>query len=148
MEPNENSARGGEPFDLSELERLHIHADATFHTRVNILLVAETIFLAALTQVWSSGGLFIQAALCMLGFLTTALIGGSLDVLAHRTAWLASQRMCSTVYSSYLRSIPNPPVQTYRLANTLPSIFLLAWLLLLLALVARVLLASPPRWLL
>lgn len=148
VEKNEISTCGGEALDLSELERLHIHADATFHTRVNILLVAESIFLAALTQVWSSGGFFIQAALCVLGFITTAFIGGSLDELAKRTAWLATQRMRSTVYSHYVRSVPAPQVQTYRLANTLPSIFLLEWLVLFLALIARILFASLPTWLL
>jgi len=128
-----------EQLNYEELERLHYHADTTLHSRVNILLVAESIFLAALAQVWANAGLFfMQVALCVLGLLVTILVRSSTATLARRTEWLAAKRTgLSPTYKGYLESIPKPPNQTRRLASTLPLLFLIGWAALLVVVVVR-----------
>src|SRR5262245_40449372 len=58
-----------------------VQLDSVFHTRVNILLVAESLFLAALSQIWASRELAIILLVCAIAILTTKLLWDPLRVL-------------------------------------------------------------------
>jgi hypothetical protein len=40
--------------ESAQIRDFLVQLDSTFHSRVNLLLVAESLFLAAVSQVWSS----------------------------------------------------------------------------------------------
>ena len=137
---------GSQQLDPAELERLHYHVDNALHTRINLLLVAESIFLAALSQLWANGDFFMQVVLCTFGLLVTWVVRSSTETLARRTKWLAEERKkLDPTYKSYLESIPERPVQTKRLAAVLPILFLLGWMLLFVAVFTRHVLICLPK---
>jgi len=118
--------------NAGSIRELLFHVDNVFHSRVNFLLVAESVFFAALSQVWSNGGVPINALLCLLGIVVTGLLWLPLNVLQRRSKILAArlshQESPDAVYREYLYSIRDKLKSTYRRANWLPLAFLLGWI--------------------
>src|SRR5262245_23646937 len=79
-----------------------VQMDSVFHTRVNILLLAESLFLAALSQVWASKELGIILVICVIAMLTTKLLWDPLKVLAERTKAVASLLEQDALYQHYI----------------------------------------------
>ncbi len=134
----ENEQLKVESFDAAELERLQLHVDNIIHIRVNLLLVAESLFLAAFAAIWNSGGFLLQLIISVLGVLMTLIIMQTTSTLRIRSVKLADWRKeKSPVYKAYLESLPRPPKQTKRLTTLLPLIFLSGWILILIIVVVR-----------
>jgi hypothetical protein len=79
------------------------HLIATFHARINILLVAESLLLAAMAQVWGSRELGIIMTLCALGLVLTILLWDPLRVLAQRTTAVARLLQKDDLYQAYIK---------------------------------------------
>jgi hypothetical protein len=103
------------------------HLIATFHARINILLVAESLLLAAMSQVWGSRELGIIMTLCALGLVLTILLWDPLRVLAQRTAAVARLLQKDDLYQAYIKGSSRRLQQTHRLANWVPAVFLFCW---------------------
>jgi hypothetical protein len=89
-------------YDRDSVERLLFQMDNMLHTRVNSLLLAETIFFLAAAAVWQHLGLLIIVAL--LGIITTILFGLTNLKLYFRVIWLIKQfKLLDTFYHDYLR---------------------------------------------
>lgn len=101
--------------------------DNLFHTRINSLLVAETIFFVAAATVWKDPALVL--ALCVLGVVTTVLFTFTNLKLYWRVIWLIEQlKEHSEFYADYLaiRGIRNPnlrwgPVTRWLLSIVAPE---------------------------
>jgi hypothetical protein len=103
------------------------HLIATFHARINILLVAESLLLAAMSQVWGSRELCIIMTLCALGLVLTTLLWEPLRVLAQRTVAVARLLQNDDLYQACLKGSSRRLQQTHRLANWVPVVFLCCW---------------------
>jgi hypothetical protein len=127
--------------EARSIRELLFHVDNVFHSRVNFLLVAESVFFAALSQVWSNGGVSINVLLCLLGIVITGLLWLPMNALQRRSKILAArlshEESPDAVYRDYLASIRDKLKSTYRLANWLPSAFLLGWIGVLVLLAIR-----------
>jgi hypothetical protein len=117
----------GDAPDMDKLRSFLVALDATFHSRINILLVAESLFVAALSQVWGSGGLAINVCFCALGYVITQILWDPIRVLAERTKGVAGKLMADEIYGIYIAASTEKLEQTYRLANWVPRTFLIAW---------------------
>lgn len=88
-------------YDREEIERLFFQMDNMLHTRVNSLLVAETIFFVAAATVWKDIALVL--ALCVLGIVTTLLFTITNLKLYWRVTWLIEQmKRHSEFYTDYI----------------------------------------------
>jgi len=103
------------------------HLIATFHARINLLLVAESLLLAAMSQVWGSRELGIIMTLCALGLVLTILLWDPLRVLSTRTAAVARLLQQDDLYQAYIKGSSRRLQQTHRLANWVPAVFLFCW---------------------
>jgi hypothetical protein len=111
--------------------------NSVLHARVNILLVAESLLLAALAQVWASKEFGIIFVVCLIAFLATKLLWDPLQALALRTGAVASLLEKDALYQHYIRASPAPLHQMHRLANWVPGLFLAGWVVILLLATAR-----------
>jgi hypothetical protein len=103
-------------YDPGEIERLFFQMDNMLHTRVNSLLVAETVFFVAAATVWKDIALVL--ALCALGIVTTVLFTFTNLKLYWRVTWLIHQmRTYSHFYTDYIamRGIRQSPGRWGRL---------------------------------
>jgi hypothetical protein len=103
------------------------HLIATFHARINLLLVAESLLLAAMSQVWGSRELGIILTLCALGLVLTILLWDPLRVLAERTAAVTRLLQKDDLYQAYIKGSSRRLQQMHRLANWVPAVFLFCW---------------------
>ena len=133
-----NMTHGDSPTIAASTRELLFQIDNTFHTRVNFLLVAESVFFAAMSQVWSTGGFAINAVLIALGACLTTILWYPLNVLQKRSSSVAGDlKAIDPIYEKYLNAIPHKLIATRLLAHGLPGLFLLAWVVVFLVLLAR-----------
>ena len=111
--------------------------NSVLHTRVNILLVAESLLLAAVAQVWASKELGIVLVVCLIAILATKLLWDPLQALALRTTAVASLLEKDALYQHYIRASSAPLHQMHRLANWVPGLFLAGWVVIVLLAIAR-----------
>lgn len=117
------------PLDLNHLRELLFHVDNAIHSRVNLQLLVQSVFFAALAQVWASQGNTIKFILVAVGVTLTLVLWYPTVVLQRRSRFLA-RALCKQdrTYEYYLRCLPGKRVATQVLAYALPVLFLLAWL--------------------
>lgn len=111
--------------------------NVALHTRVNILLVAESLLLAALAELWSSRELGIILVVCLIAILSTKLLWEPLQALAERTKAVASLLEKDALYQHYIRASSAPLHQMHRLANWVPALFSVGWVGIIFLAIAR-----------
>lgn len=126
-----NSINSGALPDSNEIRTFLTQLDSTFHARVNILLVAESLFLAGLSQVWGTKETGIILVICLIAIISTKILWDPLRVLAERTAGIARLLEKDSLYQKYIGSSPAPLNQTHRLANWIPWLFVGSWLIII-----------------
>lgn len=120
--------------NVSEVREFLFLLDNTFHGRVNVLLVAEAIFFAAVSQMWATGSVPITIVLIALGFSLTVILWYPLNVLQKRSKYIANVlREVDPMYADYLNAVPRKPMATWLLAHGIPIIFLVGWFAVLIA---------------
>jgi hypothetical protein len=117
-----------------EYERgLLFHVNNVLHTRVNLLLVVESIFFAALAQVRNStgsGARRFALVLCVLGLAFTVLVWITLRSLKARSDFLTKHlAITDTLYEAYLSK--SGLYSTTILTDVLPGAAGLAWIALI-----------------
>lgn len=105
-------------YDKDELERLLYQTDNLFHARVNILLLAETVFLAVAATAWQIPPLLTGIA--FLGATTAALCTYTSLKLYWRLRWLIQEfKKYSRVYHDFVTYAGVPENEEARLTRTL-----------------------------
>ena len=117
-----------------EYERdLLFHVNNVLHARVNLLLVVESIFFAALAQVRNStdaSGRRFSLVLCVLGLGFTVLVWVTLRSLKARSDFLTKHlALTDTLYKAYLEM--KGLYSTTILTDVLPGAAALAWIVLI-----------------
>ena len=130
-------ARAKAPSDPEETRAFLVQLSSILHTRVNILLVAESLLLAALAQIWVSRELGIILVVCLIAILATKLLWEPLQALALRTGAVASLLEKDALYQHYIRASSAPLHHMHRLANWVPGLFLAGWVVIVLLAMAR-----------
>jgi len=139
----ENQNNGGEqtpadrprPADIADIGELLFNVTTLFSTRVNLLLLAESIFFAAIASLWEKGDTAIKPILCGLGVAMTILFWFANAALKSRSDHLARElEEVDPVYKRYM-AVRSPNV-TRMLAHVLPLVMLLAWLLVIYVIVS------------
>ena len=116
---------------ISDLRELLFHVNNVFHTRVNLLLVAESIFFAAIAALWKDGDRSVKLVMCGLGIVLTVMLWIANGALYKRSNHLTGELMkVDPVYLGYMNavSVRKIPV-TLMLAHALPAVSLIAWVL-------------------
>ena len=140
MDQNEQfsaEARAKALADPGEARAFLVQLNSVLHTRLNILLVAESLLLAAVSQVWASKELGIILVFCLIAIFATKLLWDPLKALALRTGAVASLLEKDALYQHYIRASPAPLRQAHRLANWVPGLFLVGWVVIMLLALAR-----------
>jgi len=117
-----------------EYERpLLFHVNNVLHTRVNLLLVVESIFFAALAQVRNAtdpSARRFSLVLCVLGLAFTILVWVTLHSLKERSNFLTEHLAPSdTLYRAYLEK--KGLYSTTILTDVLPAAAAAAWIALI-----------------
>lgn len=110
---------------------LLFHVNNVFHTRVNLLLIVESIFFAALAQTWAlnDGAPPLRLLICVLGLLFTILLWLTLGSLKVRSDFLTRHlRKSDSLYNAYLTK--SGLCSTLILTHVIPAIAAAAWVFL------------------
>jgi hypothetical protein len=130
-----------DPNRKEDIRALLFHVNNVLHTRVNLLLVAEAIFFAAIAQLWGKQGLSIKLLVCALGGTVTLMLWYSNATLLIRSNYLTEElKKVDAVYSEYMDAVSNwlrkkgfprenLPYVTPLLVHGLPLVMLVAWIL-------------------
>jgi hypothetical protein len=117
------------PLDPERLRGLLFHVDTAFHARVNFLLVAESLFFAAVSQVWSAQDNGIKFMLIAIAILLTLFLWYPMAMLERRSRALARALIRrDRTYEFYHRSVRAKPIVTRLLAHALPLLFIVGWI--------------------
>ena len=122
---------------ISDLRELLFHVNNVFHTRVNLLLVAESIFFAAIAALWKDGGTSVKLVMCGLGVVLTVMLWIANGALYKRSNHLTGELMkVDPIYLGYMNavSVRKIPV-TLMLAHALPAVSLIAWALVIMVVI-------------
>ena len=117
-----------------DIRQLLFHVNNVFHTRVNLLLVAESIFFAAIASLWQSGDTSIKLIICGLGATMTLILWFSNATLHRRLNFLTTElKRVDSIYKKYMDVVPLKPISvTAMLTHLLPGVSLAAWALVIL----------------
>ena len=114
--------------DLTSTRELLFHVNNVFHDRVNLLLVAQSIFFAAIATLWQDQGRLIKLVICGLGIVMTLVLWYANATLYKRSNLLSSKYAADPVYKDYLEAVSLKYVTvTGLLAHFLPFVCLSAW---------------------
>jgi hypothetical protein len=138
--PKPKGDNGASEEKAEDIRQLLFHVNNVFHTRVNLLLVAESIFFAAIASLWQSGDTSIKLIICGLGVTMTLILWFSNSTLHRRSNFLTTKlKQVDSIYRGYLDVVPLRPISvTAMLTHFLPVASLAAWALVIL-IVLRVL---------
>lgn len=117
-----------------EYERaLLFHVNNILHTRVNFVLVAQSLVLAAVAQVWQGNGMSVKVILCGLGIVLTILLWYPLATLNKRGEYLTRHLLpIDPLYRGYLAAWRlRPLTASDTLVHLISLAFFVAWFLLL-----------------
>jgi hypothetical protein len=132
----------------ADIRQLLFHVNSAFHTRVNLLLVAESIFFAAIASLWGEGSMAIKLIVCGLGVTMTMVLWFANATLKVRTDHLTKELMkVDGVYLEYMEALEKKlekenfpvkrlPTVTGLLTHFLPLVMLVAWVLVIYELVS------------
>lgn len=119
--------------DLTSTRELLFHVNNVFHDRVNLLLVAQSIFFAAIATLWQDQGRLIKLVICGLGIVMTMVLWYANATLYKRSNLLSSKYAADPVYKDYLEAVSLKYVTvTGLLAHFLPLVCLSAWIIVVL----------------
>ena len=115
--------------EIEDIRQLLFHVNNVFHTRVNLLLVAESIFFAAFAALWKDGDKSLKLIVCGLGVIMTAILWFSNATLYRRSNFLTSKlKEIDLIYQGYLEVVSVKYISvTGLLTHALPMVSLLAW---------------------
>jgi hypothetical protein len=121
--------------EKDNIRQLLFHVNNVFHTRVNLLLVAESIFFAAIASLWKDGDRSIKLIFCGLGITMTLILWFSNATLHKRSNFLTRKlKEVDSIYKQYIDEVSMKPISvTALLTHFLPMISLVAWVLVILA---------------
>ena len=114
--------------DLASTRELLFHVNNVFHDRVNLLLVAQSIFFAAIATLWQDQGRLIKLVICGLGIVMTLVLWYANFTLYKRSNVLTVRLQVDPVYKAYLDAVSLKYVTVTGLfAHVLPFACLSAW---------------------
>jgi len=115
--------------DIASVRELLFHVNNVFHDRVNLLLVAQSIFFAAIATLWQDQGRLIKLVICGLGIVMTLVLWYANFTLYKRSNLLTVLlQTIDPVYKAYLDAVSLKYVTvTGLLAHFLPLVCLSAW---------------------
>jgi hypothetical protein len=138
----ENRTAGGKqtPADRrkqADIRELLFNVTTLFNARVNLLLVAQSIFFAAIANLWGNEDMAIKLIVCGLGVIMTIMFWLANTALSARSNHLTEElKKVDAVYKGYMEV--GQPFVTWMLAHVLPFFMLVAW-----SLVIYLIVASP-----
>jgi len=123
-----------EEHSKEDIRQLLFHVNNVFHTRINLLLVAESIFFAAIASLWKDGDRSIKLIICGLGITMTLILWFANATLHKRSNFLTRKlKEVDSTYKQYIDEVPMKPISvTALLTHFLPIISLVAWTLVIL----------------
>jgi hypothetical protein len=114
--------------DIASVRELLFHVNNVFHDRVNLLLLAQSIFFAAIATLWQDQGRLIKLVICGLGIAMTTVLWYANATLYKRSNVLTLKLGHDRVYQDYLAAVSLKYVTvTGLLAHFLPFACLSAW---------------------
>jgi hypothetical protein len=114
--------------DLASTRELLFHVNNVFHDRVNLLLLAQSIFFAAIATLWQDQGRLIKLVICGLGIVMTLVLWYANFTLYKRSNVLTVRLQVDPVYKAYLDAVSLKYVTVTGLfAHVLPFACLSAW---------------------
>jgi hypothetical protein len=130
--PNERLDRDSVQY-IADVRSLLFHVNNVVHTRANLLLVAESIFFAALASLWKEGDSVIKLTIAGLGiFMTVVLWYANATLKTRSDALTAMLRQVDSIYAAYLKAGPKRLIVTSLLTHSLPLVSLIAWFIVVL----------------
>jgi hypothetical protein len=122
------------------VRELLFHVNNVFHARVNLLLVAESIFFAAIATLWREQDSLIKFVVCGLGMVMTLVLWFANATLYKRSNVLTEKlKNIDSIYKVYLDAVSQKYVTvTGLLAHLLPFVFSLAWVVVILRLLNKI----------
>ena len=116
---------------INDVRGLLFHVNNVVHTRTNLLLVAESIFFAAIAALWKEEGRFLKLTISVLGILMTAMLLFASATLYTRSNVLTKKlEKIDATYLEYMGAVPRKYAKvTWLLSYALPATFLAAWVL-------------------
>ena len=123
------SNRDSNKEQIADIRQLLFHVNNVFHTRVNLLLVAESIFFAAIAGLWKDGDKLLKLIICGLGIVMTLMLWFSNAALYKRSNFLTNRLSeIDSTYRDYLSVVSLRYISvTGMLTHALPLASLLAW---------------------
>lgn len=116
--------------NIASVRELLFHVNNVFHDRVNLLLVAQSIFFAAIATLWQDQGRLIKLVICGLGIVMTLVLWYANATLYKRSNVLSTKYAVDPVYRDYLNAVSLKYVTvTGLLAHLLPFVCLSAWII-------------------
>src|SRR5207248_10886535 len=89
-----------------DIRPLLFHVNNVFHMRVNLLLVAESIFFAAIASLWKDGDRSIKLIICGLGITMTLILWFSNATLHKRSNFLTRKlKEVDSIYKQYIDEV-------------------------------------------
>jgi len=114
--------------DLASTRELLFHVNNVFHDRVNLLLLAQSIFFAAIATLWQDQGRLIKLVICGLGIVMTLVLWYANFTLYKRSNVLTVRLQVDPVYKAYLDAVSLKYVTVTGLfAHVFPFACLSAW---------------------
>ncbi len=131
------SSAPGKEEKAADIRQLLFHVNNVFHTRVNLLLVAESIFFAAIAALWKDGDKSLKMIVCGLGVVMTLMLWFSNATLYKRSNYLSGElKKVDALYKEYLEVVSLKYITvTGMLTHALSFILLLAWVLVILVVI-------------
>jgi hypothetical protein len=118
-----------------DIRELLFNVTTVFNARVNLLLVAESIFFAAIANLWGNEDMAIKLIVCGLGVAMTIMFWLANASLKRRSDRLTvALKKVDAVYNAYM--VVHRPFVTQMLAHVLPLVMLVAWILVIYLIVA------------
>ena len=124
--------RGTVRAEVKSIRELLFHVNNVVHTRANLLLLAESIFFAAIATLWKDENQSLKLLICVLGGVLTALLWYANGTLYVRSNFLTKKlKTKDPIYEEYIKAVPRFFTQsTLLLTHALPAVSLAAWVIL------------------
>ena len=124
----------GKEYDPEVTKLILLHIDGIFHQRINIFLVAESIFFAGVVAGWQSGQNLLKISISIMGLLFTMFLMHTLIRLRIGLDFLVNQYKKSEkskLYKDYTE-IEAPGMRSARVfTQVMPWLFIAFWIALI-----------------
>jgi hypothetical protein len=117
--------------EIDSIRGLLFHVNNVVHTRANLLLLAESIFFAAIATLWKEEDQSLKLIICGLGIVMTVMLWFANATLYIRSNVLTEKlSVLDPIYKEYMDAVPKIFTKvTLLLTHALPAVSLIAWVM-------------------